>query len=115
MIIIIIVIIIIVIIIIVIIIIVITSSLPSSSLSRHRASSPLNHLLLGDHENSVFYFVAPKCDAIIPEEGSFAMKPDDNLGGLFVTSNRRMTRKGSRKGRKSKDFSQVKLELYKYS
>ena len=43
----------------------------------------------------------PKSEASIPEEGSLVMNPDDNLGGLFVQSNRRMTRKGSRKGRKS--------------
>ncbi|CAB3996892.1 Hypothetical predicted protein [Paramuricea clavata] len=64
-----------------------------------------------DGRKSPRYLDVPKCDAIIPEEGSFAMKPDDNLGGLFVPSNRRMTRKGSRKGRKSKDFSQ-KLVLH---
>ena len=47
------------------------------------------------------YLDVPRSEASIPEEGSLAMNPDDNLGGLFVPSNRRMTRKGSRKGRKS--------------
>ena len=60
-------------------------------------------------------FSAPKFESSIPEEGSFVMKtdPDDNLGGLFVPSGRRITRKGSRKGRKSKDSAQVSV-CYEY-
>ncbi len=59
----------------------------------------------------MFFLVVPKSEASIAEEGSFVMNPDDNLGGLFVPSNRRMTRKGSRKGRKSKDSAQVRIQL----
>ncbi|XP_028402201.1 nuclear mitotic apparatus protein 1-like [Dendronephthya gigantea] len=65
------------------------------------------------NKTSPRYIDAPKFESSIPEEGSFVMKtdPDDNLGGLFVPSCRRITRKGSRKGRKSKDLAQ-KLVLH---
>lgn len=56
--------------------------------------------------------VVPKFEPGISEEGSYAINPDDHLGGLFAPSNRRITRKGSRKGRKSKDSAaQVEMGL----
>ena len=68
-------------------------------------------------------FVVPKSEASFLEEGSLVMNPDDNLGGLFVPSNRRMTRKGSRKGRKSAqvrtqlqvhNYKQIHIDYWKY-
>ncbi|XP_046862155.1 golgin subfamily A member 6-like protein 2 isoform X2 [Xenia sp. Carnegie-2017] len=48
----------------------------------------------------------------VPEEEPYNVNPDDNLGGLFVQSNRSMKRKSIRKGRKTKDVSAQKLVLH---